>query len=99
MLEVDAGDNEVVTYTNLAAVWQNGIWHEIKEMCYEFLNTEKTVPINLDQHLPNVYRDQTIDMSTVWQWVMHFSNVCKSGSPLLVQTFMHVASCSSPVNV
>ena len=35
--------------------------------------------------LLNVYGDQTVDVSTVRQWVVHFSSG-DSGSPLLVQT-------------
>lgn len=25
-------------------------------------------------YLPNSYRDQTVDASTVWQWLMHFDS-------------------------
>jgi len=39
----------------------------------EFLHVEKTAPINIHQCLPNVYGDQTVDVSTVRQWVVHFS--------------------------
>jgi len=38
--------------------------------------------------LLNIYGDQTVDVSTVWWWVVHFSSVgSASRSPLLVQIF------------
>ena len=48
----------------------------------EVLHREKILPIDIHQHLLNVYGDQTVDVSTVRQWVV----CCSSGnsrSPLL----------------
>ena len=47
----------------------------MKQRCgIEFLHTEKTAPTDIHQHLQNSYADQTVDVSTVRQWVMHFSS-------------------------
>ena len=63
----------------------------MKQRCgIEFLHTEKTAPTDIHQHLQNTYADQTVDVSTVRQWVTHSSSG-NSGSPLLVQIFMKVA--------
>ena len=49
----------------------------IMERCEtEFLHAEKMAPIDNDIHqlLLNIYGDQTVDMSTVRWWVVHFSS-------------------------
>ena len=40
----------------------------------QFLHVEKMAPIDIHQYLLNVYGDQTVDVSTVRQWVVHFSS-------------------------
>jgi len=54
------------------------------------------VPTDVHHHLLNVDGDQTVDVSTVRRWVVHFSSG-DSGSSSLVQilTSGHVGSCSS----
>ena len=47
----------------------------MKQRCViEFLHAEKIAPNDIHQRLLNVYRDQTVDVSTVRQWVAHFSS-------------------------
>jgi len=47
-----------------------------KQMCVtEVLHAEKMALTDTHQHLLNVYGDQTVDVSTVRQWVVHFSSV------------------------
>lgn len=36
-------------------------------------NAHKHTPIDIHQHLLDVYGDETVDASTVRQWVIHFS--------------------------
>jgi len=38
------------------------------------LNVEKIAPIDIHWHLMNVYRDQTVNVSTVRQWVLYFNS-------------------------
>ena len=40
----------------------------------EFLHAQKMATADTDQWLLNFYGDQTVDMSTVKQWVVHFSS-------------------------
>ena len=40
----------------------------------EFLHTDKMAPTDIHRHLLNSYRDQTVDVSTVRWWVVHFSS-------------------------
>ena len=65
----------------------------MKQRCgIEFLHVEKMTPIDIHQHLLNVYEDQTVDMSTVRQCVVCFSSdITDSWSLLLVQIFTGVA--------
>jgi len=53
----------------------------------EFLHAEKMAPIDIQWHLLNVDGDQTVDVSTVRQWVECFSSG-NSGSLAQVQIFM-----------
>jgi len=47
----------------------------MKQRCgTEFLHAKKIVPIDIHQHLLNIYEDQIVDMSAVRQWVMRFSS-------------------------
>ena len=39
----------------------------------EFLHVETIVPVDIHQHLLNVYGDQPVDVSTVRWWVVQFS--------------------------
>ena len=39
----------------------------------KFLHAEKIAPIDIHQHLLNSYGDQTVHISTVKWWVLHFS--------------------------
>ena len=46
----------------------------MKQSCgTEFLCEQKMAPIDVHRRLLNIYRDQTVDVSTVRQWVVHFS--------------------------
>ena len=46
----------------------------MKQKCVtEFLHAEKMAPTDIHWHSLNVYGDQTLDMSTVRWWVVHFS--------------------------
>ena len=67
----------------------------MKQRCVtEFMNEEKMAPIDMHRYLLNVYGDQTVDVSTVRQWVVHLmSGSSDSGLHhcLLVQIFMSVA--------
>ena len=57
-----------------------------------FLHVEKMAPTDIHQCLLNVSGDQTVDVSTVKQWVVCFSSSdSDSGSPPLVQIFMSMA--------
>ena len=60
----------------------------MKQRCVtEFLHAEKMATIDPHQML-NVYGDQTVDVSTVMQWVLHFSSGDSSrGSHPVVMTF------------
>ena len=59
----------------------------MKERCaIGFLHVEKMASLDIHQCLLNVFGDQTVNVSTVRQWVVHFSNG-EGGSPLLVQIF------------
>ena len=56
----------------------------MKQRCVsEFPHVEKMAHIDSHQHLLNVSGNQTVDVSTVRQWVVCFSSG-DSGSPLLV---------------
>ena len=47
----------------------------MKQRCgVEFLHTEKMAPIDIYQCLLNVDGDQPVDVSTVRQWMLHFSS-------------------------
>ena len=47
----------------------------MKQRCgIGFLNTEKVAPSYSHQHLLNVHGDQTVDVSTVRLWMVHFSS-------------------------
>ena len=52
----------------------------------EFLHVKKMALVDTDPLSLKRYGDQTVDMSTVRQWVVLFSSG-DSGSPLLVQVF------------
>jgi len=56
----------------------------------EFLHQGNKAPIDIHQHLLNVYGEQTMYVNTVRWWVVHFSSG-NSGSPPLVQFFMSTA--------
>ena len=46
----------------------------MKQKCVtEFLHAEKFAPTDTDQCLLSMYGDQTVDASTVRQWMLHFS--------------------------
>ena len=65
----------------------------LKQRCViEFVHAEKMEPADIHRCLLNVYRDQRVDMSTVRQWVVHFSSGdSNSWSRPLVQIFMSTA--------
>ena len=68
----------------------------MKQRCViEFLHAQKEAPIDIHWCLLNIYGGQTVDVSTVRQGVVHFSN---SGSPLLVQCawrFLFIAGANA----
>ena len=55
--------------------------HQKQRCGIEFLHVKKMAPIDICQCLLNVYGDQTVDVSTVSWWVVHFS----SGSSIHVK--------------
>ena len=58
----------------------------------EFLPALKMALIDICQHLLNIYGDQTVGVSTVRQWLLHFSSADNdSGSLPLVYVFRSVA--------
>jgi len=65
----------------------------MKQWCvFEFFHAEEIASIDIYQCLLNVYGDQTVDVSTVRQWVIHFSSGdIDSRSSLWVQFFTSVA--------
>jgi len=47
----------------------------MKQMCeIEFLHVEKIASTDIHQHMLNIDGDQTVDVSTVRQWEVHFSS-------------------------
>lgn len=47
----------------------------MKQRCVTaFLHMEKIAPNDIHQHFLNVYGDQTVDVSTVRWWVVHFNS-------------------------
>ena len=67
-----------------------------KQMCViDFLCAEKMAPTDIHQHALNVSGDQTVDMSTVRQWVVHFSSGNSDSSPSLLVHTQHAGTCSS----
>ena len=64
----------------------------MKQRCAtDFLHAEKMAYKDIHQCLLNVYRDPTVNMSTVRQWVVHFSiGDHDTGSLLMVQIFTTV---------
>ena len=47
---------------------------QMKQRCVtEFLHEEQMAPTDIHQHLLNISGDQTVDVSTARQWVVHFS--------------------------
>jgi len=65
----------------------------MKQRCeIEFFRVEKMAHIDIHWCLLNTYGDQTVDVSTVRQWVECFSSdYSNSGSPLLVLIFTRTA--------
>ena len=54
----------------------------------EFLYAEKMASTDIPRCLLNIHGDQTVHVSTVRQWVVHFSSDYSNiGSPLLMQAF------------
>ena len=82
----------------MAAEGQSDRMMSDMEVCMEqrcvtdFLHAEKMAPTDIHLHLLNIEGDQTVDVSTVRQWVVHFSSGDSNrGSPLMVHIFMSVA--------
>ncbi|PNF39785.1 hypothetical protein B7P43_G03494, partial [Cryptotermes secundus] len=47
----------------------------MKEKCViEFLTAKQIVPIDIHRHLLKVYRDNTVDVSTVIRWAVYFNS-------------------------
>jgi len=85
-----------VTDGSRGAVWWNGVWHGSANRT-EFLHAEKMLPTDNCQCLLKVYGNQTVDVSTVRQWVV-CSSSGDSETPPMVQIVMR-ASCSSLVKM
>ena len=49
-------------------------WNKAKMYHWIPLHRKKMALIDIHQHLLNIYGDQTMDMRTVRQWVVHFSS-------------------------
>ena len=75
--------------------WHNGIWRGRVDRC----NVWHLIPLCRKsgihwyyQHLLNIHGDQTVGVSTVRWWVVHFSSGdSNSGAPLLVQMITNTA--------
>ena len=75
--EVESSQKNSITFCchetggSRGAVWQNGVWHgsayEAK-LCHWMSLCRKMTPIDIHRCLPNISRDQTVDMSTVRWW-------------------------------
>ena len=63
---------------------------QMKQRCgNEFLHAETIAPIDFHLQLLSIYGDHTVDVSTVRQWVVHFSSDSSDiGSPPLIHIFM-----------
>jgi len=75
-------------------VWQHGVWHgsmeETKVSKWIPPGRKKMAPVDIHWCLLNISGDQTVDVSTVRRWMMHFSSG-DSGSLPLVQIFESMA--------
>ena len=89
---------------HFVAMWQMGaegqseklvsdMVESVKHMCgNEFLHTENMSAINIQWCLLNIYGEQTVDVSTVSQWVVRFSSDnSDNGSLPVVQVFTSTA--------
>ena len=59
------------------AACPNGVWHESAyeaKLCHWINPCRKMTHIDNHWHLLQVYGDQTVDVSTVRRWVVHFSS-------------------------
>ena len=66
--------------------------HIIQRCVTEFFHETKIAPTDIHQHLLNFYGDQTVDVSIMRWWVVHFSSGnSNSGAPQLVQMFTSTA--------
>ena len=81
-----AAEGQSDRMTSVMEVW-------VKKRCVTvFLHAEKMAVIDIHQCFLNIYGDQTVDVSTVRWWVVHFSSGDNDvGSPLLVQVLMSAA--------
>jgi len=61
----------------------------LKRRCrIEFFHAEEVAPTDIHQHLLNAYGDQTMDVSTVRQRVVHFSSDDSDSGHLQWCTFL-----------
>ena len=59
----------------MAAEGHSNMEVRVKQRCVtEFLHLEKMAPTDSHQFLLSIYGDQTVDVSTVRQWVVCFSS-------------------------
>ena len=66
-----------VTDGSRGAVWQIGVWHRTayRAKVWHWISPcRKNSTLWHCQHLLNVYGDQTVDVSTVRLWVVHFTS-------------------------
>lgn len=107
--EVDIGSMEVEVPTNIHNVlflckrWQHRGQSDkmasetevcMKHKCItELLHVEKMAPTDIHQWLLNIYGDQTMKVSRLKYWVLHFSNnaVIATVKSLLLRIFMSIA--------
>ena len=66
------------------------VWMKQKRVT-EFLHVEKMAPTDIHQLLMNILGDQSVNVSTVRQWVVCFSTGDSDSGPLMVQIFMSTA--------
>ena len=85
-VEVEPSHQNSVTFCCHATNGSRGTVWQKQRCATEFLHAEKTVSTDVHLHLLNIYGDQTVNVSTVRQWVVRFSSGSRdSGSPPLVQ--------------
>ena len=74
-VETEPSHQYPVTVQEMAAERQSDMEACMRQRCViEFLHVEKNSPADIHQCMLSVYGDQTVDVSTMRQWVVRFSN-------------------------